>query len=97
MLIASKVKINMKNKIEAIVHVDDTCRVQTVTKKSNKRFYNLLKEFNSITNIPVLLNTSFNVKGQPIVNNPSDAISCFLKYKIDLLAIGDYLVSKKSK
>ena len=48
-------------------------------------------------NIPVILNTSFNVKGQPIVNNPEDAIKCFLKYKIDLLAIGDYLVSKKSK
>lgn len=97
MLIASKIKSKMKKKVEAIVHIDDTCRVQTVTKNSNERFYKLLTEFNYLTNIPVLLNTSFNVKGQPIVNNPEDAIKCFLKYKIDLLAIGDYLVSKKSK
>lgn len=63
-------KKKFKNKIGAVVHVDDTCRVQTVEKKLNKKFYRLIEEFNKITNIPILLNTSFNIKGQPMVNNP---------------------------
>ena len=94
MLIATKVKLNKKNKIPATVHVDNSCRVQTVSKKSNKKFYSLINNFNKITKVPVVLNTSFNIKGQPIVNDPVDAIECFLKYKIDTLAIGDYIVEK---
>ena len=69
----------------------------TVSKKNNQKFYNLIKYFYSITNVPVVLNTSFNIKGQPIVNNPKDAISCFLKYNIDYLAIGNFIVEKKLK
>ena len=94
MLIATKVKLDKKNKIPATVHVDNSCRVQTVSNKSNKKFYELIKNFYKITNVPVVLNTSFNIKGQPIVNDPVDAIECFLKYKIDTLIIGDYLVEK---
>ena len=96
MLIASKVKEDKKGTIPAVVHVDKSARVQTVNENSNKKFYNLLKEFNNLTNIPVLLNTSFNVKGQPIVNNPRDAIETFKKTKIDVLSIGNFLLKKKN-
>ena len=85
----------MKRHISATVHVDNTCRVQTVTKNSNIKFYNLLNKMHQKTQIPVLLNTSFNIKGQPIVNSPEDAIMCFLKYKIDYLFIGDYILQKR--
>ena len=74
MLIASKVKREKENDIPAVIHVDRSARVQTVNKNSNEKFYKLLQEFKSLTNIPVLLNTSFNIKGQPIVNSPRDAI-----------------------
>ena len=84
----------MIKKIPATVHVDGTSRVQTVSVKTNKKFYNLIKEFNLKSGVPVVLNTSFNIKGQPIVNNPKDAIDCFLKYNIDYLAIGNYIVKK---
>lgn len=96
MLIAFDVKKKMKQEISATVHIDNTCRVQTVTKDSNNKFYNLLKKMYDKTKNPVLLNTSFNIKGQPIVNSPEDAIMCFLKYKIDFLIIGDYILQKKS-
>ncbi len=94
MLIACKVKNNRKKNIPATVHVDNTCRVQSVSKKSNLKFWQLLSEFNKITNIPVLLNTSFNIKGQPIVNNSDDAIRCFKKYAIDYLVIDNVIISK---
>ncbi len=94
MLIAAEVKKKMKKSISATVHIDDTCRVQTVNSNSNKKFYKLLKKVNEKVNIPVLLNTSFNIKGQPIVNSPDDAIKCLLKYKIDYLVIGNNIVSK---
>ena len=96
MLIATKVKPHKKKDIPATVHVDNSCRVQTVNEETNKKFYDLIDNLYKLTNIPVILNTSFNVKGQPIVNDPEDAILCFLKYNIDYLAIGDYMV-KKSK
>ena len=95
MLIATKVKKNKKYIIPAVVHIDDTCRVQTVKKELNNKFYRLIECFYNITNVPVLLNTSFNVKGQPIVNNPMEAIETFKTTNIDILAIGDYLLTKK--
>ena len=73
MLIACKVRSKMKKDISATVHVDNTCRVQTVSNESNKKFYKLLQSMYSKTKVPVLLNTSFNIKGQPIVNSPNDA------------------------
>ena len=96
MLIACSVKKKFKDKIGAVVHVDDTCRVQTVEKKLNKKFYRLIEEFNKITNIPILLNTSFNIKGQPMVNNPKEAVDTLLKTNIDYLVIDNYLVSKNN-
>ena len=95
MLMACKIKKNKIKEVPAIVHIDGTCRVQTVKKEINEKFYNLIKEFNRLTKIPVLLNTSFNVKGQPIVNTPSQAIETFKATKIDVLVVGDFLLTKK--
>ena len=94
MLMACKIKKDKMKIIPAIVHVDGTCRVQTVKKNINKKFYNLINEFYKITGVPVLLNTSFNVKGQPIVNTPLEAIETFKSTNIDVLAIGDFVLSK---
>ena len=95
MLMAVKVKNKMKKFIPAVVHVDNSSRTQTVSRKNNIKFYDLINNFYKISKIPVIVNTSFNIKGQPIVNDPKDAILCFLKYNIDYLAIGDYIVEKK--
>jgi len=94
MLYAVNVLSEKKNIIPAVVHVDNTCRVQTVTAQVNERFYKLLKAFELISNIPVLLNTSFNIKGMPIVNTPSEAISCFKETNIDVLVLGDLIIRK---
>ena len=77
------------------MHVDNSCRVQSVDKKINVKFWKLINEFYKISNVPVLLNTSFNIKGLPIVNTSEDAIRCFKKYKIDYLVLNDMLLSKK--
>ncbi len=94
MLIAVTVKQDKISDIPAVVHVDNSARVQTVDKTNNPKFRKLLEEFFQLTGCPVLLNTSFNVKGQPIVNSPDDAIDCFLSTNIDVLAVGDFIVEK---
>src|SRR5262249_33850802 len=83
-----------RDKIPAIVHVDGTARVQTVRRDQNERLYELLEEFDAITGVPVLLNTSLNVKGEPIVETPADALACFLGTGIDYLALHDMLIAK---
>lgn len=82
MLYSVPVKENKKNKIPSIVHVDGTCRVQTVTKEQNNQFYNLIQCFYKKTNIPILLNTSFNMAGEPLVNTMEDAINTIKKTNI---------------
>ena len=72
-------------------------RMQTPKKTSNSKFWKLINEFGKLTNIPVLLNTSFNVKGEPIVNDCDDAIKCFKKYNIDFLVIGTNLIEKSKR
>jgi carbamoyltransferase len=94
MLMAMSVRPEWRDRIPAIVHVDGTARVQTVRPDQNERLYRLLKEFDAITGVPVLLNTSFNVKGEPIVETPADAVECFLTTGIDYLALHDVLMSK---
>ena len=94
MLIACGATALACEKIPATVHVDKTCRVQTVKPENNERFYQILSAFYDLTGCPVLLNTSFNVKGQPIVNSPEQAIECYLSTNIDCLVIGDYFVEK---
>jgi carbamoyltransferase len=94
MLIAKRVRPQWKDRIPAIVHVDGTARVQTVREATNARLYRLLKEFEALTGVPVLINTSFNVKGEPIVETPRDAVECFLSTGIDHLVLHDTLVGK---
>jgi len=94
MLLAMRVRPEWKNKIPAIVHVDGTARLQTVRQDTNPRLHRLLKEFETLTGVPVLLNTSFNIKGEPIVETPRDAVECFLGTGIDYLALHDFLISK---
>ncbi len=96
MLIAVAVKSEKINEIPAVVHVDNSARVQTVDNSNNPKFRKLLESFYNETGCPVLLNTSFNVKGQPIVNSPDDAIACFLSTNIDVLAIGNFVVEKNT-
>ena len=94
MLLAKQVRPAWREKIPAVVHVDGTARVQTVRERQNPRLYRLLREFEAITGVPVLVNTSFNVKGEPIVETPRDALDCFLGTGIDYLALHDTLISK---
>jgi len=80
--------------LPAITHVDGSARVQTVTEESNPRFASLLKAFQHLTGCPILLNTSFNVKGEPIVCSPVDAIECFISTNIDCLVLGDFIIDR---
>lgn len=92
MLLIAEVKNDKQGIVPAITHVDGTARVQTVTKNDNGRYYDLIKEFYNITNVPVILNTSFNIAGEPIVETPRDALKCFMSTEMDYLIIEDYLV-----
>jgi carbamoyltransferase len=94
MLLAMRVRPDWQSKVPAIVHVDGTARVQTVRRETNERLYTLLKEFEALTGVPVLINTSFNIRGEPIVETPRDAVDCFLATGIDYLALHDMLFAK---
>jgi carbamoyltransferase len=94
MLLAKRVRPEWHDRIPAIVHVDGTARVQTVRAETNERLHRLLKKFEALTGVPVLVNTSFNVKGEPIVETPRDAVECFLSTGIDYLVLHDTIVSK---
>ena len=95
MLFVVPVRKKYQGKIPAVTHVDGTARVQTVSRKTNKKFWDLLQAFKSLSGMPVLLNTSFNVMNEPIVCTPEDAIRCFLTTDIDLLVLGNYVVKKR--
>lgn len=82
------------NKLKAITHIDHTARVHTVNKNENLDFYRILIEFEKITGYPILLNTSFNINGEPIVCSPDDAISTFYNSKIDILVLEDFKIQK---
>ena len=91
-------KLNIKrSEIPAVTHVDYSARIQTVSKKTNLKYYNLIKKFKEKTNCPVILNTSFNVKGEPIVNSPKDAFKCFMGTELDALVIGNCFLEKKEQ
>ena len=87
------IKESKRKIIPSVTHIDGTGRLQTVKEQSNRKFYKLILEFENITNVPILLNTSFN-ENEPIVMTPQDAIECFLRTEIDYLVIDNYLVSK---
>ena len=96
MLFAVPVHEAVRARIPAVTHVDGTARVQTVRQEDNPRFHALLRAFHEITGVPVLLNTSFNVNGEPIVGSPEDALRCFLGTKIDLLVMGETVIEKRA-
>ena len=82
--------------IPSAIHVDKTARVQTVNKKQNLNLYNIIKNFYKLTNVPVILNTSFNDAGEPMVESPLDSLICFLQTKIDCLILNKYMIEKKN-
>ena len=91
-------KLNIKrSEIPAVTHVDYSARIQTVTKNTNKRYYDLISRFKKITGCPVIVNTSFNVRGEPIVCSPTDAFNCFMGTELDYLVIGNCLLDKKNQ
>ena len=91
-------KLNIKrSEIPAVTHVDYSARIQTVTKNYNKRYYDLLSKFKEKTGCPILVNTSFNVRGEPIVNTPTDAFNCLMGTDLDYLVIGDCILNKKEQ
>jgi len=90
-----KLYYSRSNELQAVTHVDGTARVQTVSETKNPSFFKLLTAYKEITTSGVLVNTSFNVKDEPIVCTPKDALSCFLATEMDYLVIEDFLVSKK--
>ena len=84
----------IESKIKAVSHVDGTARVQTVYKSLNPKFYNLIENFYKITGVPILINTSFNVRGEPIVETPEDALKCFFGTDLDYLVIENFVINK---
>ena len=95
--IAPLVKENKKELIPAVTHIDGTARVQTVSKNTNPRFWNLIKEFENITGIPMVINTSFNLRGEPIVLTPQDALDCFQRSLMDCLVLENYVIEREQK
>ena len=91
-------KLNIKrSEIPAVTHVDYSARIQTVTKETNKPYYDLISKFKEKTGCPVLVNTSFNVRGEPIVNSPTDAFNCFMGTDLDYLVIGNCILEKSKQ
>ena len=91
-------KLNIKrSEIPAVTHVDYSARIQTVHKETNEKYFNLIKKFKEKTNCPVVVNTSFNVRGEPIVNTPLDAFNCFMGTELDKLVIGDCYLDKNNQ
>ncbi|MDO8492458.1 MAG: carbamoyltransferase C-terminal domain-containing protein [bacterium] len=96
MLLASLVQSEKRKEVPSIVHVDGTCRIQSLTAEDNGKYYELVKEFEKLTGVPLVLNTSFNLGGDPIVESPIDALHTFLSTDMDYLVIEDFIVSKKT-
>ena len=91
-------KLNVpRSDIPAVTHIDYSARVQTVTKEVNGRYYDLIKAFERRTGCPVVVNTSFNVRGEPIVCTPEDAYRCFMRTHIDVLVLGPFVLEKSAQ
>ena len=90
--------LNIKrSEIPAVTHVDYSARIQTVYEDTNNKYYKLIKKFKEITKCPVLINTSFNIRGEPIVNTPRDAFDCFMGTELDILVIGNFYLEKNKQ
>jgi len=97
MILAFDTNPSTRAELVSAIHVDGTCRPQTVSRATNPRYWELINQFEQLTGIPAVLNTSFNVDSQPIVNTPHQAIDTFINCGLDVLAIGDYLVWKENR
>jgi carbamoyltransferase len=86
-----------KRTIPSVTHVDNSARLQTVTRDEAPLYYDLIREFEKITGVPLLINTSFNVRGEPIVCTPQDAYLCFMRTNMDYLVVGHHLLDKKQQ
>ena len=86
-----------KRVIPSVTHVDGSARLQTVTREQNPLYYDLIAEFEKLTGVPIVINTSFNVRGEPIVCTPSDAYLCFMRTNMDHLVLGSFLLDKKEQ
>ena len=84
-----------RREIPAVTHVDGSARLQTISKDQNPLYYDLISEFESQTGCPVVINTSFNVRGEPIVCTPEDAWNCFMRTEMDVLVLGSYVLKKE--
>jgi len=93
MVLVYKTKPDKRDKIPAVNHVDDTGRLQTVEERVSPRYYRLIKEFDRLTGVPVVLNTSFN-ENEPIVMSPEHAVETFQKTKMDVLVLGNHVVRR---
>jgi len=96
MLLVPPVRPEKRGIIPAVTHQDGSARVQTVTEEHNGRYYRLVRAFGQLTGVPVVLNTSFNVRGEPIVCTPEDAYRTFVNTGIDILVLGNHVVTKKT-
>jgi carbamoyltransferase len=96
MLFVTQVREPYRDRFPSITHVDGSARVQTVAREDHPLFWSLVNEFGAISGAPILLNTSFNVAGQPIVCTPSEAIETFLAARLDALVIGGYVMVRKN-
>ena len=91
-------KLNVaRSEIPAITHVDYSARLQTVHEDTNPLYHNMITAFNEMTGCPVIVNTSFNVRGEPIVCSPLDAYTCFMRTEMDYLVMGNYVLDKKEQ
>jgi len=97
MLFVHEVRPDQADRIPAVRHVDGTARIQTIARAQNPRYYDLLRAFQARTGVPVLVNTSFNTRGEPIVCTPRDAVECFWASPLDALAIGQFLLEKPER
>jgi carbamoyltransferase len=96
MLLVYKVKEGQGARIPAVTHVDNTGRLQTVSAATNPRYHALISEFERQTGVPLVLNTSFN-EHEPIVASPDDALACYLKTRMDVLALGNWLLERPAE
>jgi carbamoyltransferase len=96
MLLVAQVR-EEKRQIPSVTHVDGSARLQTVTREQHPLFYDLIQDFGDLTGVPIIINTSFNVRGEPIVCNPHDAYTCFMRTNMDYLVVGSHILDKKDQ
>jgi carbamoyltransferase len=86
-----------RSDLPAITHIDYSARIQSVSRRTNPRYWHLIQEFKKLTGYSVIVNTSFNVRGEPVVCTPEDAYRCFMRTEMDYLVLGNYILDKKDQ